>query len=125
MDQVPPGEPRFSAAIAFYPGCTTKAREARRFHPRAPLLMLVGESDDWTPAAPCKALASMAKSRGEDVEIVAYPDTFHDFDNPGITRPRTRTEVPNGVNKGKGVTVAPNPEAREDAKQRVLAFLAR
>jgi len=31
--------------------------------------------------------------------------------------------VPNGVNPGKGVTVAVNPVAREDAYARVKAFL--
>ena len=125
VDQVPPAEPRFSAAIAFYPGCTPKAREGARFHPRAPLLMLVGEADDWTPPEPCKQLAAKAKGHGESVEIVSYPDTYHDFDNPALKAPRTRPDVPNGVHKGQGVTVAPNPVAREDAKKRVLAFFGR
>lgn len=55
---------------------------------------------------------------------MAYPDTYHDFDNPGITAARVRHEVPNGVKPGAGVTVAPNPVAREDAKKRVLDFLS-
>ncbi len=57
------------------------------------------------------------------MEIVTYPGTYHDFDNPGITRRRVRTEVPNGVHPGHGVTTAPNAEAREDAKRRVRDFL--
>jgi len=36
---------------------------------------------------------------------------------------RVCTEVPNGVHPGQGVTTAPNAEAREDAKRRVLGFL--
>ena len=47
-----------SLAVAFYPGCQSEAQ--RGFEPTAPLLMLLGELDDWTPAAPCKALAQAA-----------------------------------------------------------------
>jgi dienelactone hydrolase len=114
----------FRAAIAFYPGCTSRNKQSGHFHPNAPILLLIGEADDWTPAAPCKALVSTVVGRGEPMQIVTYPDTYHDFDNPALTRQRLRQDVPNGVNPGVGVTTAPNVEAREDAKQRVKAFLA-
>lgn len=113
----------FNAGVAFYPGCTSRNKRADRFHPYAPLLLLMGGSDDWTPAAPCKALADTVASRGERMQIVLYPDSYHDFDDPGIKTKRVRKEVPNGVHPGEGVTVAPNAQAREDAKQRVIAFL--
>ena len=113
----------FQAAIAFYPGCTSRHKKAASFHPYAPLLLLIGEADDWTPAEPCKALAAAVSARGESMQIVTYPETYHDFDNPGLSTKRIRTDVPNGVS-GAGVTIAPNPDAREDAKQRVKAFLA-
>lgn len=90
----------------------------------APLLLLIGEADDWTPAAPCKALAARVAARGEPMQIVTYPGTYHDFDSPALTAPRVRADVPNGVNPGAGVTTAPNPAAREDAKLRVKAFLS-
>ena len=114
----------FRAAIAFYPGCTSRNKHSDHFHPYAPILLLIGEADDWTPAAPCKALVSTVAGRGEPMHIVTYPDTFHDFDNPALTRQRLRKDVPNGVNPGVGVTTAPNVQALEDAKQRVKAFLA-
>lgn len=113
----------FARAVAFYPGCTARAKQPAAFNPYAPLLLLIGESDDWTPAAPCELLGTAVRSRGGPMEIVTYPGTYHDFDNPGIKRQRVRTEVPNGVHPGKGVTIAPNAEAREDAKRRVLGFL--
>jgi dienelactone hydrolase len=116
--------PDFHAAVAFYPGCTSRNAHAERFHPYAPLLVLIGESDDWTPAAPCKSLAQAVTSRGEPMTIVTYPGTYHDFDNPAIRQARVRKDVPNGVHPGQGVTTAPNEQAREDAKQRVAAFLA-
>jgi dienelactone hydrolase len=114
----------FSVAVAFYPGCTSRNRRADHFHPYAPLLVLIGEADDWTPAEPCKQLAAAVAARGEAMRIITYPDTYHDFDNPSVTSKHVRKEVPNGVHPGQGVTIAPNPEAREDAKKRVLAFFA-
>ena len=118
-----PAAAGFKAAIAFYPGCTNRNKNPDNFHPYAPLLLLIGEADDWTPAAPCKALAATVAARGEPMQIVTYPDTYHDFDNPALTAKRVRKEVPNGVNPGDGVTIAPNPQAREDAKNRVGDFL--
>jgi dienelactone hydrolase len=112
----------FAAAVSFYPGCTTRNKKAASFMPYAPLMILIGEADDWTPAAPCKALAETARTNGAPMQIVTYPGAYHDFDNPGIKRVRLRTDVPNGVNPGQGVHTGPDPEAREDAKQRVLAF---
>ncbi|MEO8103483.1 MAG: dienelactone hydrolase family protein [Betaproteobacteria bacterium] len=118
----PRPDPGFNAAVAFYPGCTERNKKADTFTPYAPLMVLIGESDDWTPAAPCVALTKTVQARGLPMEIVTYPDSYHDFDNPGITKAHVRKEVPNGVNPGKGVTTAPNPVAREDAKKRVLEF---
>jgi dienelactone hydrolase len=118
----PANGPGFAAAVAFYPGCTRRAKAPQKFRPYAPLLVLIGEADDWTPAAPCKALAAAVSARGDSMQIVTYPDTCHDFDNPGIKEKRVRKEVPNGVHPGNGVTIAPNPEAREDAKKRVVEF---
>ncbi len=120
----PANGPDFARAIAFYPGCTAFAKSPGDFHPYAPLLVLIGEADDWTPAKPCRELADIVRKRSEPMELVVYPGVYHDFDNPGITE-RVRTEVPNGVNPGSGVTVAPDAGAREDAKGRVVEFLKR
>lgn len=118
-----PETPGFKAAIAFYPGCSLRARKAEAFHPYAPLLLLIGEADDWTPAAPCLALGKAVAARHEPMRVVSYPDTYHDFDNPALKTKHLRSDVPNGVNPGQGTTVAPNPAAREDAKLQVLRFL--
>ncbi|MFN3630703.1 MAG: dienelactone hydrolase family protein, partial [Casimicrobiaceae bacterium] len=123
-------EPRarglFRQAIAFYPGCSAYAAAAsrgERLALAAPLAILIGEADDWTPAAPCRTWVESLTARGETAEIEIYPGAYHDFDNPG-GRVRLRREVPNGVHPGRGVTVGPNPAAREAAKQRVAALLA-
>jgi dienelactone hydrolase len=122
LEAHPAGEQYLRAAIAFYPGCTASLRDRGGFASAAPLAMFVGESDDWTAAAPCVQLGARLRAAGEPVEVRAYPDTFHGFDNPGSFAP-LHMDVPNGVNPGRGVTVARNPAARADAYARVKSLL--
>ena len=124
VSRKPVSSPAFKAAVAFYPGCTARSKRALSFNVSAPVFVLIGEADDWTPAAPCKALVAQVAARGEPMTIVTYPDAYHSFDTPGDVAPRVRKEVPNGVRPGEGVTVGPNPEARADAMVRVRDFLA-
>ena len=105
--------------IAFYPGCRAYARR-KNWAPSAPLLILMGESDDWTPAAPCHDLAARFPDK---ITLVTYPDTFHDFDVPGRpVRPRTGLAYTAG-STGLAHT-GTNEASRADAIARVLAFLA-
>ena len=106
--------------IALYPGCRSYATR-QNWAPSAPMLILMGESDDWTSAAPCHALAA----RFPDwITLVTYPDTFHDFDVPGRpVRPRTGLAYTAG---GTGTAhTGTNEQSRADAIQRVIAFLDR
>jgi dienelactone hydrolase len=100
--------------IAFYPGCASATRSPG-LKPVAPLLVLVGEADDWTPAAPCHALAN---SLGSAMTLVTYPGAYHDFDAPDYAI-RTRSSSVGLVHVGT------DPVARADALQRVPAFIAR
>ncbi len=104
------------AAVAFYPGCD--AELARGHEATAPLLLLVGQSDDWTPAAPCVTLAERG---GAAVRGVVYPGAFHGFD--GAAPLRVRRDVSGGVNPGQGVTVGGNAAAREASQREMLAHL--
>jgi dienelactone hydrolase len=106
-----------SLAVAFYPGCDTEL--ARGYRAAAPLLMLVGEADDWTPAAPCQALAQQAG--GAAVRIETYPGAYHGFD--GTAPLRLRRDVPNGVRPGQGVHVGGQREAREASALALDGFL--
>lgn len=117
-------EPAFRAAVAFYPGCRTLSRAKPSYHPYAPLLILTGEADDWTPAAPCVELAGIAKAQGAATDIVTYPGAHHSFDRTGLPV-RYRPTVRN-LNKpdGRGATVGEHPEAREDAIGRTRSFFA-
>ena len=114
---------RPSLAVAYYPGCESEL--ARGFQPSAPLLMLLGEADDWTPAAPCKALAAAvaaaAAAAAPAPEWEAYAGAFHGFD--GSDPVRLRKDVPNGVRPGAGVHVGADPAARDAAARRLAAFV--
>jgi dienelactone hydrolase len=48
----------FAAAIAFYPSCPLKLR-----HPDAPLLLLIGAADDWTPPGSCRSMERTPTAR--------------------------------------------------------------
>jgi len=104
-----------SIAIAFYPGCADALQN--NYRPQSPLLMLLGELDDWTPPGPCIELA-----KNVSANYYVYPDSYHDFDNP-VGFVKLRTDVPNGVNPGKGVTVGRNPITGPLSWEKVIATL--
>lgn len=108
------------AAVAFYPGCTPYARTEGSYLPVAPLLILIGALDDWTPPAPCVELGKWTPK----VKVEVFADSHHGFDHPSA-RVRVRTDVPTGVKRGEGVTVGSNPKAREQAYAMLLEFLQR
>lgn len=117
-------DPGFRAAVAFYPGCRALAQSETPYRPYAPLLILIGEADDWTPAEPCKRLAARAQKAGGPLEIVTYPGAYHSFDRIGLPvryRPNVRNlNQPNRL----GATVGEHPQARADAIRRTKAFFA-
>jgi len=114
--------PYFRAGVAFYPGCIESLRARDGYAVAAPLTLFVGGADDWTAPQPCVDLAARLTAAGEPATITVYPGAFHGFDGPAA-QGRVRLEVPNGVNPGQGVTVAPDPAARDDAYARLKHFL--
>ena len=113
----------FRAGIALYPSCTIgNPRFDTRYEAAAPLLILAGELDDWTPAPPCRRLAEAAT--GASVRIKVYPGAHHSFDS---NAPLRYVEARNNANApgGKGATTAGNAEAWADSVREVQAFLAR
>lgn len=107
-------------AVAFYPGCA--AERARRYEPAAPLLLLLGDADDWTPAEPCAALAREAAGAVPSIDVERYAGAHHGFDSELPVR--LRSDVPNGVKPGAGVHVGGQPAARQASRERLLRFLA-
>lgn len=117
--------PGFRAAVAFYPGCRTLSRAQTPYRSYSPLMILIGEADDWTQAAPCKELAAIAQAGASPVEIVTYPGAYHSFDRIG-SPVRYRPNVRNLSKPDRlGATVGEHPQAREDAIKRTKEFFAR
>ncbi|MBC8022918.1 MAG: dienelactone hydrolase family protein [Burkholderiales bacterium] len=115
----------FAAAIALYPACAVgNPRWTVEYKPAAPLLILAGELDDWTPAIPCEQLVEAATRAGASATIKVYPDAHHSFDNANALR-----FVPSRINANapgqRGATTAGNPQAWADSIREVDAFFAR
>ncbi|HEY8612036.1 MAG TPA: dienelactone hydrolase family protein [Roseomonas sp.] len=116
---VPPGLLR--GAIALYPGCARPGQVPPPWHPAAPVLMLLGGADDWTPPAPCRLAAGRA--RPAPVELLEYAGAPHGFDQPGMPQ-RTLSGL-DLTARGDGVArMGTDQRAREDALRRIPAFLA-
>ena len=121
------GEPQrdFHAAVAFYPSCRRTYPGGPDYRPYAPLLVLIGAKDDWTPAAPCVQWTDRAQALGAPMRIKVYPDAHHGFDapnNPVHYRPEVRNRnKPGGC---CGATVGTEPAARAEAIREVTQFFA-
>jgi len=114
-------EPGYRAAVGFYPGgCYSLVKE----QVVRPLLVLIGEADDWTPASECRAMVEGMRSRGADAQIVLYPGAYHFFDDARWPR-QYLSGVENREKPGGccGATVAYDAAAAADARHRVDEFL--
>jgi|HubBroStandDraft_4_1064222.scaffolds.fasta_scaffold141107_2 dienelactone hydrolase len=98
----------FSAGIAWYPGCNwTKAGVT------GPILILIGDEDEWTRADACRRYADRVAAGGQAGQIVLkiYPGAGHAFDARGSARVVA------------GHLIKPDPEAAADAWTQVVDFL--
>jgi dienelactone hydrolase len=127
----------FSVAIALYPSCGVQLggwipvwRAGVRgsitnyvgvYNPVVPLLILIGENDDWTPAEPCRKLVEVARQAGFPVSIKVYPGAHHSFDSNFPVRydpVRVNANSPTGL----GATTGGDPKAWDDSKREVKEF---
>lgn len=120
----------FQAAIAFYPSACSDRLQSKPFteveHSSwstvAPLLVLHGANDNWTPPEPCVAFIEAASERGEPVQMVVYPEAVHSFDAPNL--PLQRRTSPK-LRDGGFPMVGTNSKARQNSILRVTEFLRR
>lgn len=101
---------QFRAGIALYPYCAPFGPS--RF--RAPLLILSGSMDDWTPAKTCVNLERWRHNEAPPLTVHVYDGAYHSFDDPtwgGATRSYL------------GHTLAYDAKATKDAEIQVVSFL--
>jgi dienelactone hydrolase len=98
----------FAAAVAFYPGC-----EKPRSDLVTSTLILIGDADDWTPAAKCERWRDTVAKDDHTVQLIVYHGATHGFDS----------ERPLHVYAGH--MVGRDPTAADDAIARTRAFLQR
>lgn len=106
---------RFRRIIAFYPGCRALLGKRRNGH--APLKIIMGAADDWTPPGPCRDLAAQWKA-----DLVLYEGAYHGFDAPA-SKIRIRKGLAYTANGNGLAHVGTHPEARTKAIAEVLAAL--
>ena len=112
----------FRAAVAFYPGWCNLDAQGADWRTTVPLMVLIGESDVWTRAAPCEQFVETAREHGMPVDIHVYPGAYHDFDFPDMPV-RARPEFASAKRRDVPIT-GTDPAARADAIERVSAYLA-
>jgi dienelactone hydrolase len=97
------------AAVAYYPLCWA----AFDGGVDVPLLILIGDKDDWTPADNCRKLQAAGFGRPELVETIYYPNARHSFDTKAPDR------------NAYGHLLGYDPVAAPDAEARTRAFFER
>ena len=97
-----------AAVVTVYPACFRHVEASFA----VPLLILIGERDDWTPARACQRLAAHTRQDGASVEIKVYPNAVHVFD---VEKP-PRTYL--------GHQLQYDAEATTDARQTIEQFFA-
>jgi dienelactone hydrolase len=101
------GDP-FRAAVAFYPYCNVPL-----IHLNAPLLILIGEHDDWSPARKCSLSVPPGLKREHEIILKIYRGVSHCFDCEGMNE------------NYLGHWLIYDPVAASDAITQVRKFLAK
>ncbi|MBI4590215.1 MAG: dienelactone hydrolase family protein [Candidatus Rokubacteria bacterium] len=112
----------FRLGVGIYPGgCFSLVEELVV----APLLVLIGEADDWTPARICAEMVNAMRAKGAEARITIYPGAYHYFDNVDYPL-QVLPDVENRYKPGGccGATVSHQPGAAAAAFAEVEAFLA-
>ncbi len=102
------------AGVSFYPICRRRSDGGHFFNDsKIPLLLLLGELDNWSPASACVTKAKQLQQEGRTVEWKVYSGAHHGFDNKRYINSRTR----------RGRTKEYDQSAAKDSWKRLLAFL--
>jgi dienelactone hydrolase len=100
------GATPFAALVAFYPWCPLGGAPIA-----SPVLVLIGDGDDWTPAERCKLLHSTWRPEFGSSTLQVYPGATHAFDAQAPDR------------RYLGHRLRYDAAAAEDAAARLARFL--
>jgi dienelactone hydrolase len=144
---------RFAAHVALYPYCSDWYTAARVTG--APMLLLLGGRDDYTPAEACRGYAEWFRTVGAETTVVTYASAYHDFDSDRaprferalvtgrgcdmavdldrftVTRRGSGEDITATASRyardclARGATIGGDPEARRRAPEDVASFLRR
>lgn len=92
-----PGGERFAAHLPLYPAAHLRPEEPR--WTGAPIRVLHGAADDYTPIRFVQELAGGLAPHGVDIEVCAYPGGHHSFDSI-----EPMTWLPDAVRLGRRTT---------------------
>jgi dienelactone hydrolase len=68
----------FAAHLALYPPCFVTPTNLS--FSKAPMHILIGAADNWTPAAPCERLVKLLESTN-DIGVTVYENAHHGYDS--------------------------------------------
>jgi len=119
--------PNFRFSIPVYPECRAgygiNSSGYRTGPYGAPVMVLIGESDDWTLASSCLKVSELTKNDAYPVKVITYPGAHHGFDHQN----QSAKYLPNADNwnnvSGRGATVQGDRKTTLQAMTDVLAFL--
>lgn len=113
--------PRLAFAIGLYPPCGADGKMVGPSY--APLLILIGEADDYTVADKCVRGVKKDGKHKIPAELKVYPGGYHGFDSD------YDDFFPDLVNvnapSGRGASIRKNEAILAKARQDILGFLQR
>ena len=80
---------KWAGSIPVYPGCNLRYKNPT-LKLTSPVLYLLAEKDDMTPAEPCVEEIHLLTSEGNTVEYKVYPGAYHVFDRINQARQSNR-----------------------------------
>lgn len=99
----------FRSVLAFYPYCGVMDGDME-----VPVLILMGDADDWTPVQNCQGMVKVQKAVGRPIDMVVYPGATHAYDAVAVGK---------GMNY-LGHFLKYDAAATDDSAVRAGAFLA-
>jgi len=131
----------FAAYVAFYSPCHITFIDDAEVSDK-PIRLFHGLVDDYVPVGPCQEYVKRLQKAGKDVQLIEYPDAYHNFDLavirapmrlPGAQTARNCRREENPVGRiitsqkepciERGATIAYNAQAHSECLKTVKEFL--